>query len=230
MDKEYLAQVRFGRSTDTLDPEGRETETGPVPQRTDVEEILREFTGELLQEPPQFSAVQVGGVRAYHAARKGERVALAPRTVAIHSLALIDWSPPQALFRLSCSKGTYVRALARDMGRRLGTCGMLSGLIRTRIGGFLLGEAVPPEAVGPSALLPASVFFDRCPGIHRLTVRDEWVAAVTRGAPVEAGFFAAPPAVDGSYGAFSPEGALLAVVERRNGALRYAAVLAGTDP
>lgn len=227
MDKEYVARVTFGRTTDTLDPTGRETGTGPVPDRVSLEEALSGLTGEIQQVPPQFSAVQVAGRRAYAAARKGEEVQLASRTVTIHSLQLLDWSPPDAEIRVSCSKGTYIRALARDLALRLGSCGFLSDLTRTRIGGFLLEEAIPPESVGPDSLLPAAVFFEKGPAIPRLTVKDEWVTAITGGTPARQAFFTSRTPGQGYFGAFDRRGNLLAMVESREDGMRYAAVFPG---
>ncbi|MFI5368353.1 MAG: tRNA pseudouridine(55) synthase TruB, partial [Spirochaetia bacterium] len=145
LDKEYVAVVHFGRTTDTLDPEGRETGTGTVPSRERVESALARFKGTILQTPPAYSAVHVEGKRAYKSARAGEQVVIPPRRVTIDTLDLIDFTSPEATLRVTCSKGTYIRSLARDIAESLGTCAFVARLCRVRIGGFLLEDAKPPD-------------------------------------------------------------------------------------
>ncbi len=230
MDKEYLARVTFGRGTDTLDPEGKQIAEGPVPDLREIQEVLPAFLGEIMQVPPEFSAVHVNGRRAYQAAREDEKVHLTARPVTVHALELIEYRPPEAIVRIVCSKGTYVRSLARDIASRMGTCAYVSGLRRTRIGGFRLDEAKAPMDFRPSEdLIPPSVFFDRCPGLGRLTVKDEWIPLIAKGVPPRESAFENPPEVAGSYGAFAHDGILLAMVESRDGILRYIAVFSGTE-
>ena len=225
LDKEYVAVFAFGRGTDTLDPEGAVTAEGPVPSRQDVEEVLPSFIGTILQVPPEYSAVHVGGKRAYQAARAGESPVLAPRNVTIKELDLVDFVGAHLTLRISCSKGTYVRSLARDMAARLGTCAFVSALRRTRIGGFHLSDAVRAESFDPATdVLPPGRFFDATPGLGRLTVREVRVGQLGNGGRVDDESFEEGPAGDGTFGAFSRSGRLLAVVERTNGAWRYAAV------
>jgi len=224
LDKEYVAVVHFGRATDTLDPEGRETETGTVPSRAEVEGILAGFQGTILQTPPAYSAVHVDGKRAYKSARAGELVVIPPRQVTIESLDLIDFTSPEATLRVSCSKGTYIRSLARDIARSLGTCAFVSALRRVRIGGFLLENAKPPFQFDPKTdILPPERFFDAAPGLGRLVVKESWVSRVGNGFPLDAESFEAVPDADGLFGAFSHSGKLLAVAEKKAGTWRYAA-------
>ncbi len=224
MDKEYLATVTFGRQTDTLDPEGAVVCEGPVPPRGDLEAVLPLFTGVIQQVPPQYSAVHVGGKRAYQAVRGGEQVSLAPREVVIHSLSLLAFDPPAATFRVVCSKGTYVRSLARDIAARLSSCAYVSALRRTRIGGFHVEQAVAPGAFDPARdLMPPAAFFDAAPGLRRLRLREEWQVKTSQGLPVRDSFFLEPPAGDGIFGAFSPDGMLVAILEKRGSGYRYAA-------
>lgn len=137
--KEYLFTVRFGEERTTDDAEGEVTETSEVrPAREEIEKALPAFIGEIQQIPPQFSAIKVKGKRAYALARKGEEVALEPRPVTVHSFALVKSSGDgeRASFRVVCGKGTYIRALARDLARMLGTCGHVESIRRTRVGLF----------------------------------------------------------------------------------------------
>ena len=224
LDKEYVAAFRFGQETDTLDPEGSVIGQGPVPSRRDIEQALEGFRGIIQQVPPAYSAIHVSGRRASEAARNGEEVELKPRTVTVYRLELMSFEPPEATFRISCSKGTYVRSLARDLGRSLGSRAHVRALRRTRIGGFRVEEAHRPEAFrAADHLLPPSAFFSAVPTLTRLCVLTRWNAAVSQGARLSPEMFEDPPDSEGIFGAFSSEDRLLAVIERRDGRLQYLA-------
>jgi tRNA pseudouridine55 synthase len=228
LDKEYIARIRFGIGTDTLDPEGTVNANGSIPESEALAAALPSFLGRQEQVPPVFSALHIGGRRAYQAARNGEEVKLSPRWITVNEIELLSYAAPEAEVRISCSKGTYIRALARDLAERLGTCAHLVELKRTRIGEFSLEKAVEPERFDPARdLLPPEAFFDACPLLMRLTAKDEWIERIGHGMPPAPGAFASPPSVDGVYGIFSQAGTLLAVAEMRGDALRYAAVLTG---
>jgi tRNA pseudouridine55 synthase len=225
MDKEYVATVRFGRGTDTLDPEGSETGRGPVPGRGQLEAVLPAFRGVISQVPPIFSAVHVEGRRAYQAARDGQTVELAPRTVSVNELDLLDYSEDQAVLRVSCSKGTYIRALARDIAERLGTFAYVSALRRTRVGGFRVEEAVAPDSFDPVRhVLPPTVFFGEATGLRKRQVRAQSVESMRHGVPFTPQFLEDEIPPEDLFGAFAPDGNLLAVVERSGPRWRYAAV------
>ncbi|MBM3564267.1 MAG: tRNA pseudouridine(55) synthase TruB [Alphaproteobacteria bacterium] len=141
-EKAYRFTVRWGVETDTDDSDGRMTrESAARPARAAIEALLPQFTGEILQTPPQFSAIKIAGERAYDIAREGEQVDLKPRAVRIDSLTLIEASPDEATFVMECGKGAYVRALARDLGRTLGCLGHVTALRRTRVGPFAEEDA-----------------------------------------------------------------------------------------
>jgi tRNA pseudouridine55 synthase len=141
-EKAYRFTVRWGVETDTDDSDGRMTrESAARPERDAIEALLPRFTGEILQTPPQFSAIKIAGERAYDIAREGEQVELKPRTVRIDSLTLIESSADDATFVMECGKGAYVRALARDLGRVLGCFGHVTALRRTRVGPFVEDDA-----------------------------------------------------------------------------------------
>jgi tRNA pseudouridine55 synthase len=231
LDKEYVAEATFGTGTDTLDPEGFVTAEGPVPSLADLEAALPAFRGALQQRPPVYSAVHIGGRRAYEAARSGEVPVMAPRAVIIHSLQLLDYSPPRATLRICCSKGTYIRSLAHDIAESLGTCAHLSALKRTRIGGFRLEEAKTPDLFDPeSDLLSPGRFFDASPGLGRLEVREDSLQKVGHGFPLDDDFFVQPPPGEGTFGAFSSSGRLVAIVERIGPRWRYAAAFPEEGP
>jgi tRNA pseudouridine55 synthase len=230
LDKEYLAVITFGRGTDTLDPEGEETAVGPVPSRAQVIEVLPSFIGTISQVPPEYSAVHVGGRRAYQAARAGESPVLAARNVTIEKLDLVGFDGTDLSLRICCSKGTYVRSLARDIAARLGTCAFVSALRRTRIGGFRLVDAIRAEHFESDRhVLPAAAFFEASGGLGRVTVREARAGQLAHGGLLDDDSFEDCPAHDGTYGAFSHSGRLLAVIERTNATWRYAAVFPGDE-
>ena len=147
-DKRYQATIRLGSSTDTYDSEGlfvSAPASVPVESITEekFDEVLQTFVGEIEQVPPPYSAVKVQGKRAYDMAREGEEVELAPRLIHVYSLEILEWAPPEVVIDVYCSSGTYVRSLANDLGKALGTGAYLVGLRRTKSGRFTLRDAVP---------------------------------------------------------------------------------------
>ena len=156
--KVYRFTVRWGEARDTDDAEGVVTETSEArPDEAQIRAALPDFTGVVSQVPPAFAAIKVGGRRAYALARRGEAVELAPREVTIDRFELLRVvDADHAAFEVVCGKGTYVRALARDLAARLGTVGHLSELRRTRVGEFREGDAISLDnlaALGHSAAL-----------------------------------------------------------------------------
>ena len=148
--KTYEATLRLGETTPSHDTEtevtGRTDPSGVT--RADVEAAREQFLGTIEQVPPMYSAVQVGGERLYEKARRGETVdRRPPRQVDIDRFELADWTPPEVSFRIACSKGTYIRALARDLGEELGVGGHLTALRRTAIGFFSVEESWTPSAL-----------------------------------------------------------------------------------
>jgi tRNA pseudouridine55 synthase len=148
-DKRYQATIHLGASTDTYDSEGtivaQPGMTVPVKDISEdyFNEVLQRFVGEIEQVPPPYSAVKVQGKKAYEMAREGEEVDLTPRIIKVYSLDILEWAPPEVVIDVYCSSGTYVRSLANDLGRALGTGAHLVGLRRTKSGRFTLRDAVP---------------------------------------------------------------------------------------
>lgn len=134
--KEYIATIRLGATTPSFDLETEIDATYPTEHitREMVEETLRKFTGRIEQVPPAFSACKIDGVRAYDMARRGEDVNLKAKVLVIDEIEMLEFSPESITLRIVCSKGTYIRALARDIGRALGSGGHLTALRRTRVG------------------------------------------------------------------------------------------------
>lgn len=147
-EKEYVATLRLGATTPSFDLEtevDREYPTGHI-TRGLVEEVLGKFRGRIMQVPPIFSAVKVDGKRAYKYARKGTEVELKAKPLEISELELLELKPEEMTIRVACSKGTYIRALARDIGEALGSGAHLTALRRTRIGDYKAEEALSIDA------------------------------------------------------------------------------------
>ena len=142
-DKRYQAIIRLGESTDTFDGDGEITKRSPVNiTEEQIIEALTQFEGTVEQVPPAYSAKKINGERAYDLARKGEEVELPAKEIDVYHLELLEWDPPEAIVDVYCSSGTYVRALANDLGEVLGCGGHLVGLRRTKSGEFALRDAI----------------------------------------------------------------------------------------
>ena len=150
-EKLYRGVVSFGSETDTLDPEGRVVATAPPPSERCLLEALPAFRGAILQRPPAYSAVHVGGKRAYKIALEGGEPELKERRVVIRSLELISYEGGEAMLEVRCSSGTYIRSLARDIASACGSRAHLIALDRLSIGPFRVEDAVGPEAFDPAA-------------------------------------------------------------------------------
>lgn len=142
--KEYIATLQLGATTPSFDLEKEIDATYPTEHitREMVEETLKKFTGTIEQIPPAFSACKVDGKRAYDLARKGDNVELKPKTLVIDEIELLECNLPVIKIRVVCSKGTYIRALARDIGEALQSGAHLTGLIRTRVGEVRLEDCM----------------------------------------------------------------------------------------
>lgn len=145
--KEYVAAIRLGATTPSFDLEKEIDAVYPTAHITPrlVEEALARFRGRIEQVPPAFSACKTGGDRAYELARKGKEVSLSPRTVVIDEIELTECRLPDIRVRVVCGKGTYIRALARDIGLALGSGAHLTALTRTRVGEARLADCLPME-------------------------------------------------------------------------------------
>lgn len=154
MVKTYRAGIQLGAASDTDDAEGNITaqQAEHPPEPSNVSAALGEFVGEIEQVPPAFSAAKVTGRRAYELARRGKKPILQARRIHIHDIELIDYAFPALDVVVRCSKGTYIRALARDLGARLGCGGYIASLRRTHVGPFDVGQAITLDTDAESAL------------------------------------------------------------------------------
>ena len=215
--KVYRATIRFGTATTTDDATGEILSEAPVPSRDAVADAMTAMTGTLLQRPPAFSAKQVDGVRAYKAARRGRPMTLDPVGVHVNSWRILGWSGADLDAEVSCGAGTYVRALARDLGEATASAAHLVALRRLRSGPFDVEGAQTLEVIegGAATLLSPGV------GVSHLPVQsldDLEAQRIMHGQMVTA-------TVDGARAALSHNGELLAVAEREEGQWRPKVVL-----
>jgi tRNA pseudouridine55 synthase len=166
--KTYFATGRLGRRTTTDDLTGDVigSDSSRLIPETLLRETLERFLGIQSQRPPQFSAKRVDGERSYRKARRGEPVDLAEVSVTVHGITLLAYRPPEFDFRVTVSAGTYVRAIARDLGDELGVGAHLTGLRREAIGSLRVEDAVPLEQVSPTAVVPAQLVLTHLPAVN----------------------------------------------------------------
>lgn len=145
--KAYQAEIVFGTATDTYDAEGAITATASTAELglKKIGETLEQFRGPQMQYPPLYSAIKIKGQPAYKRARAGEAIVLEPRSIVIYALEILAWIPPRLTLLIECSKGTYIRSLAQDLGIQTGCYAYLDALIRTRSGPFTLSESITLE-------------------------------------------------------------------------------------
>ncbi len=217
--KQYLATARLGVATETDDPTGAPlgapAEVGHLDAAA-VRGAIGGFVGPQTQRPPRYSAKHVDGERSYRLARRGQGVDPADIAVTVYEAELVRFAAPDVTFRVTVSPGTYVRAIARDLGQRLGVGAHLTALRREAIGGLRVAEAVPLERLTPDALVPVRTVLQHLPAVE---LDEPMRLAVSHGRPV--------PAADGPEGhvALLHAGEVVAVAEGGDGWLRPAVVL-----
>ena len=220
--KEYIARVRFGIATDSLDADGREISREPMPvTERKVVEALPGFRGNIQQTPPMVSAIQVGGRRLHEMARAGEEIERQPRPVEVFSIEVVGFEGgefPLATIAVECSKGTYVRVLADDIARVLGGRAHLEGLRRTRVGSFGLDLALTVEDLDrwEPSLLPLAAAVGPMP---RFVVDDDQRQRTTHGRALEA------VGMEGPIAVVDPAGELIAVYVAADGVARAEVVI-----
>lgn len=220
-EKEYVATLRLGLTTDTQDVTGTTLSTAPaVCGRSDVEAALAQFRGNILQVPPMYSALKVNGKKLYELARKGQTVERRPRSVTIFELELLGQdNETDYRLRVRCSKGTYIRTLCHDIGQALGCGGVMASLRRTEAAGFALSQAAGLETVAAAAeageaaglLLPVDSLFASRPAL-KISGRSERLCR--NGNPFRT------EAADGVYRVYGADGAFLMLGACRNGEMR----------
>jgi len=227
-DKQYLGSIRFGIETDTLDPEGNTIFEAPLPSREAVEKVLKQFTGDIQQEPPAYSAIHINGQRASDLARKGQAPVMKKRPVHIYRLELGSWVPPLANIFVHCSSGTYIRSLARDIAIAAGSRAHLTGLLRTRVAGFKLEDAWDCKSSAP-ALRPIDKAIISALGFSWFEVSAIEAEKIFHGKPLpeilnnKSVFPQEKPVSDFPAAVFSGN-ELIAIVEKAGGKWKYGCV------
>jgi tRNA pseudouridine55 synthase len=220
--KAYTATIRLGATTTTDDAEGEVVAVADASGVADdaIAAGIAALTGPILQVPSTVSAIKVDGRRAYARVRAGEQVVLPARPVTVSTFALLARRGADLDVVVECSSGTYVRALARDLGGALGVGGHLTALRRTRVGPFRLEHArtLPDLEAGPGVSLPLTEAVDVA--FARRDVDADAAAALAHGRPLPA------VGLPGTYGVFAPNGRVLALMTERDGAARPVVVLA----
>ena len=220
-EKGYYAELALGARTTTDDAEGEVVERRPVPEltREALDAALEPFRGRISQVPPAFSAIKVAGQRAYDLARRGNAPELAAREVTVYRLGLVSWDTPKVGLLVACSKGTYVRSLARDLGEALGCGAHLTRLIRLWVGSFRLETAVSLDEIAAAAssgqvtsVLQSAD--DALANLPAIVIPDERLADIGHGRPWPAGGSAVPPGTTGGpVRVYDTSGRLLALAE-----------------
>lgn len=207
-EKEYVAGLRLGRTTNTQDTEGETLTQAPVTvRRGELEAVMSRFTGEISQIPPMFSAIKINGQKLYDLARQGKEVERKARAVTIFALEVVEQvSETDYILRIRCSKGTYVRTLCHDIGQALGCGGCMFSLRRTMAAGFTLDESVTLERMqegGEALLRPMDSLFRDRPAYRLKTAKQE--ERCRNGNP----FFIQENLPEGEYRIYGREGEFL---------------------
>ncbi|MCL2264451.1 MAG: tRNA pseudouridine(55) synthase TruB [Treponema sp.] len=247
-DKKYIGKIQFGIETDTLDPEGKIIAEAPVPCREEAEKVFTQFTGDIMQEPPVYSAIHVNGRRASSLAREAslqdgnscKLPEMKKRKVTIYKLELLSWDPPFAEIFVHCSSGTYIRSLARDIASAAGSRGYLCELVRTQVAGFCLGNGDRSVEINcistlddykqysqlPLSLLPINKNIISKLGLQWFEVTEMEAQAVFNGKPLEA-ILDNKPLLNSSLhtAAIFLNETFIAIIEKKEGKWKYGCVI-----
>jgi len=217
-EKAYEGTISLGTATDTLDRTGSPIATAPVPPlaQPELDAVAARFTGHQQQVPPMYSALKRDGVPLYELARRGLEVERAPREITIERIELALSGPDRIDFRIACSKGTYVRVLAADVGRALGTVAHLERLRRTRVGAFRVEDAAAVDALlglAPGATLPVVAVRDALAGYAAFAAPSDALGRLRRGQQEPLARLPAPRAAGETALLLDPAGNVAAVIE-----------------
>lgn len=206
--KQYLVEIALGRQTDTGDDSGTVVKTMPVPalQHDNVVHVLRNFTGALMQMPPMYSALKINGQKLYTLARKGISVEREARPIEIHKLELLHLTEASLTLAVECSKGTYIRVLGEDIAAALGTCGTMSFLLRTQVGGFRIEDSFTLQEITADPAKCLAQPLAAVSHMQRLELTARQAARITNGVRTTVAGTAA-----GRYALLGPAGEFLGI-------------------
>lgn len=223
MDKTYQATFRFGTTTTTLDPEGDFLGQKPIPELSLIRSIIvDQFLGNVTQIPPDFSAVHIGGQRAYQLKLKGEKVVIPPRSIRINSFEILNWNGQDLEVEISCSKGTYIRSIARDLGERSNSLAYVIKLSRSIVGPFSIKDAVTGEDFTSEDVVSA---YDLISNLGRQIsfVTDSAVKDICNGKTMRSVYYTKESEIfaDGEVALFNEDFEFIAMIEQHSGKTGY---------
>ncbi len=184
LDKRYYGVICFGEETSTLDPEGEIIRTADIPTQELFEQAVSEMHGPIDQIPPVYSAIHLNGKRAWQRARSGEQVEMKARPITVYQMSVEGWNPPYGDIRVHCSKGTYVRSIARDLGIATDSAARLQELRREQIGSFLVEQAITVDQLEGVTPMQGSHLFEGIPNLDILKVSEDDARLLRMGKPL----------------------------------------------
>ncbi|MCK5153114.1 MAG: tRNA pseudouridine(55) synthase TruB [Spirochaetales bacterium] len=222
MDKEYIASYKFGEETETLDPEGKVIAYSEIPTLETIEKNLSGFMGEIMQQPPDFSAIHINGQRAYKLAAAGKKPLIPKRSVKIYKYEIQNWNPPFLSVKVKCSKGTYIRSLARDLGIACNSRAYVSALSRTEVGNWNIKDSVLPDNFDPDKnILSGKNLFNMINSINIYTVSELQADMILKGLPIRKWIEKNDILTNGFSALFDKKDNFLALIENTDGNCIY---------
>jgi tRNA pseudouridine55 synthase len=220
MDKEYEAVFKFGETTDTLDPEGTISTSTIIPTLDRIEKSLPDFIGTIMQQPPDFSAIHIKGQRAYKLAVAGIKPDIPKRPVTVYDYSIVNWEPPYLSVKVNCSKGTYIRSLARDLGVSCRSLAYVTSLKRTKVGKWHIKDSVFPDNFNPEEnIIIGKKLFEMLDSVNIRTVNDIQSDMILKGLPIKQ--WKGDQLFTGITALFNSSDNFLALIDNNQGTLSY---------
>ena len=222
MDKEYIAVYKFGEETNTLDPGGEIIASADIPDLNIIEKKIDSFKGNIMQQPPDFSAIHINGQRAYKLAVAGKKPDIPKRSVIIHDYRIQNWDPPFLSVKVKCSKGTYIRSLARDLGLACNSRAHVSALLRTEVGKWNIKDSVPAEKFNPEKnIISGKDLFNMIDPINVFNVSNLQADMILKGLPITSWLNDKYELPNGFSACFNENDSFLALIENIAGIYKY---------
>ncbi len=222
LDKEYEAVYKFGEETETLDPEGKVIAVSNIPTIETIKQQMSGFIGNIMQQPPDFSAIHINGQRAYKLAAVGIKPDIPKRPVFVYDYEILNWNSPFLSVKVKCSKGTYIRSLARDLGIACSSRAYVTALTRTEVGTWHIKDSVPADIFDPdSDIISGKLLFKKISSINIYTVNDDQADMILRGYPITRWLMDKEILPTGNTALFDQKNNFLALVENINNNSNY---------
>jgi tRNA pseudouridine55 synthase len=222
MDKEYIALIHFGIETETLDPEGDMVYEADPPELSNIEKAIPSFIGKIQQVPPQYSAIHINGKRAYEIVRSGEEVEIPSREIEIYSFDIISYEKPYLKVKIKCSKGTYIRSIARDLALECGSRAHLKELKRTVVGPFQLEQSCSSEDfnIETNTMTPWQIF-DFLDNVDKVIIDKKFIKEIQTGKEWVLKEIAEDFADNKEFALFDDSFDLIGLIKKENGLISY---------